>query len=130
MYGNKYTDVKNIVISSVLCINCCSVPSRSHILNTFPLTLLFTLNPDFQPILPRYLVEINKIKSFTVSTSLLIPSPSDHPLRLKKFFFCSAVLFVFRKREDILFIKYCFYIFQTYLGVVRTKQNYMDKQNL
>lgn len=116
MYGKKYTHVKNIVISSVLCINCCSVPSRSHILNT----LLYTPNPDFQPVLPRYLLEINKIKSFTVSTFLLIPSPSDYPLCLKKclIFFCSVVLFVFKKIEDILFTKYCFYIFQTYLGVV------------
>lgn len=76
-----------------LSTNCCSVPSHSHILITFPLTLLYTLNPDFQPVLPRYLVEINKIKSFTVWTFLLIPSPSDHPLCLKKCLIFFAVLY-------------------------------------
>lgn len=101
----KYTHVKNIVISSVLCINCCSVPSRSHILNTFPLTLLYTLNPDFQPVLPRYLVEINKIKSFTVSTFLLIPSPSDYPLCLKKCLIFFAVLYcLFLEKQKTFYL--------------------------
>lgn len=67
-----------------------------------------------------------------VSTFLLIPSPSDYPLRLKKclvFFFCSVILFVFRKIEDILFIKYCFYIFQTYLRVVWEQNKLYGQKN-
>lgn len=52
-------------------------------------------------------------------TSLL-----GHPLRYK-FVFLFYNIFV--KIKDILLIKYCFYIIQTYLGKVLTQKNDLGK---